>query len=563
MINFKKVKDLTIIFLRDSYQNMDIIDMEKHKLNKKSVYTWLSIILCLTLAILSYKIIKFLVSHGQEEIFLNIYFLILAIVMLFQTVLVCTNIFYFSKDLELVLHFPIKSTELLIAKFCTLLYKLYISECLFAVIPISTYGLLTNTSVLFYFYELLIILIFPIFFALIVSIVMMFIMKISRFIKNKDLFQVIITLLLMIVILTMEYKILGGIFVNNQQVESVTEEQLMEKIQEFNVRIQESNKYFLVINPSIHILNQINIYGIFKIIKILIINILMFGLFILIGKLTYLKDILKNSSYLISSKNKKTNLEKKCKKRIRGKAYIIKEFKSLFRNPMFFMQCVYPVFVWLITLIIMSIIIVPKAQIVFANEEFRSSLGNISFNITVVYFILGILQLLFTMSPASLTAISREGKKAIFIKYIPMSFFRQFVYKGIPQIFINMLSIIVVFSIIYISIPSIGIKYILMMFLLAILLNILNSYTMLIIDLKRPKLEWDTEYAVLKQNNNKMFQYSFTIFIIILFMYLNKILKDIDLNISLYITGIIFLFFIFFINVFVKIKQDKIFNKIT
>ena len=230
---------------------------------------------------------------------------------------------------------------------------------------------------------------------------------------------------------------------------------------------------------------------------------------------------------------------------------------------MFFMQCVYPVFVWLITLIIMSIIIVPKAQIVFANEEFRSSLGNISFNITVVYFILGILQLLFTMSPASLTAISREGKKAIFIKYIPMSFFRQFVYKGIPQIFINMLSIIVVFSIIYISIPSIGIKYILMMFLLAILLNILNSYTMLIIDLKRPKLEWDTEYAVLKQNNNKMFQYSFTIFIIILFMYLNKILKDIDLNISLYITGIIFLFFIFFINVFVKIKQDKIFNKIT
>ena len=43
------------------------------------------------------EIISKLRSIGQESIFLNIYFLILTVLIIFQTILVCTNIFYFSK----------------------------------------------------------------------------------------------------------------------------------------------------------------------------------------------------------------------------------------------------------------------------------------------------------------------------------------------------------------------------------------------------------------------------------------------------------------------------------
>ena len=35
-IKMKKIVDLTSIFLRDSYQNIDIINSKTHKLNKKS-----------------------------------------------------------------------------------------------------------------------------------------------------------------------------------------------------------------------------------------------------------------------------------------------------------------------------------------------------------------------------------------------------------------------------------------------------------------------------------------------------------------------------------------------
>ena len=241
---------------------------------------------------------------------------------------------------------------------------------------------------------------------------------------------------------------------------------------------------------------------------------------------------------------------------------MIKEFKSLFRNPMFFMQCVYPVLIFLVTIIIMSVILVPKLEELFNNEEFIKSIGSLSFDLSVVYLILGGIQILFMMSITSLTAISREGKQAIVMKYLPISYYKQFIYKGIPQIFINMISIIVILSLVFICIPSINVLTKIIMFILAILLNIINSYSMLIVDLIRPKLEWDTEYEVFKQNNNKIFQYAFSVIIILFLMYFNNIFKDVEINTALMITALILLILIILILFIVKKIENKLLNKI-
>lgn len=563
-IKIKKIIDLTTIFLRDSYQNIDIINTKTHKINKKSIFVWMLAILFLAILFLSNNIIKYLVSSGQPEIFLNIYFLLMAILMIFQTILVCTNVFYFSKDLEFVLPLPISPVELLISKFGTIIFKLYISEIMFGGIPIFMYGIRTDASFLFFIYALIVFLLFPVFLALVVSMIMMFVMKISKFIKNKDMFQVIITFLLMGIVLLVEYKVMGNIIVNNTQIESVEDSQVLEEFMKFNNRIKESNKYFLVINPSVDILTKSNMSSILQILKLIVIDLVTFVVFIFIGKQTYLKDILKNTTYLINKSKKKANLnlQKKCKKKSIKKSYIYKEFKSLFRSPMFFMQCVYPVLTWLITIIIMSIIIVPKIETALANQEFRDMIGDLSFDITVVYMILGLMQLLFMTSTASLTAISREGKNAIVMKYIPISFFKQFIYKGTPQIFINNISIIVILGIVNYVMPSLSWNYIISIFILAILLNIINSYSMLLIDLLRPKLNWDTEYAVLKQNNNKIFQYVFTVLIIVLLIYLNKVFENINLDISILFTGAVFMVIALIIIIFSKIKQNELFKRV-
>lgn len=561
--NIKIIKDLTKIFLKSAYQDVNIINKETKKINKRSVFVWLILIVSLALFYISNEIIKALVSSGYPEVFLNIYFLVLAIFIMFQTILVCTNIFYFSKDIELILPFPIKPVNLLIAKFNTLICTLYVSEAIFGIIPICIYGILTHSTLLFYIYAVLIFIFFPVFLALVLSIIMMFVMKISKFIKNKEIFQTIITLLLVTSIFIVEYNVINNIFIQNKEIEIVENNfQISDKLIEFNNKIETSNKLFLVINPAVKVLKNSNLQNIFEIIKIILIDFITFIIFIFIGKKTYLKDILKNTSYLIKTSNKRINLYKKCKKNIIFKAYIKKEFKNLFRNSMVFMQCVYPMIISLITVIIISIILLPKLNEVLNNPDIKQLIGNLEFDLSIVYIILSGIQVLFMISPASLTSISRDGKNAGFMKYIPISYFRQILYKGLPQIFINSISVIIIVGILYYAFPSIGIVNVLLVFISSMILNVLNSYSMIIVDLLNPKLEWDSEYEILKQNNNRYFQYAFTVIVILILVYLNKVLEGINLNLAIIITSIVFLFILIIEMILIKIRENKLMKKI-
>ena len=561
--NIKIIKDLTKIFLKSAYQDINIINKETKKINKRSVFVWLILIVSLALFYISNEIIKALVSSGYPEVFLSIYFLVLAIFIMFQTILVCTNIFYFSKDIELILPFPIKPVNLLIAKFNTLICTLYVSEAIFGIIPICIYGILTHSTLLFYIYAVLIFIFFPVFLALVLSIIMMFVMKISKFIKNKEIFQTIITLLLVTSFFIVEYNVINNIFIQNKEIEIVENNfQIADKLIEFNNKIETSNKLFLVINPAVKVLKNSNLQNIFEIIKIILINFITFIIFIFIGKKTYLKDILKNTSYLIKTSNKRINLYKKCKKNIIFKAYIKKEFKNLFRNSMVFMQCVYPMIISLITVIIISIILLPKLNEVLNNPDIKQLIGNLEFDLSIVYIILSGIQVLFMISPASLTSISRDGKNASFMKYIPISYFRQILYKGLPQIFINSISVIIIIGILYYAFPSIGIVNVLLVFISSMILNALNSYSMIIVDLLNPKLEWDSEYEILKQNNNRYFQYAFTVIVILILVYLNKVLEGINLNLAIIITSIVFLFILIIELILIKIRENKLMKKI-
>lgn len=561
--NIKIIKDLTKIFLKSAYQDINIINKETKKINKRSVFVWLILIVSLALFYISNEIIKALVSSGYPEVFLSIYFLVLAIFIMFQTILVCTNIFYFSKDIELILPFPIKPVNLLIAKFNTLICTLYVSEAIFGIIPICIYGILTHSTLLFYIYAVLIFIFFPVFLALVLSIIMMFVMKISKFIKNKEIFQTIITLLLVTSIFIVEYNVINNIFIQNKEIEIVENNfQIADKLIEFNNKIKTSNKLFLVINPAVKVLKNSNLQNIFEIIKIILIDFITFIIFIFIGKKTYLKDILKNTSYLIKTSNKRINLYKKCKKNIIFKAYIKKEIKNLFRNSMVFMQCVYPMIISLITVIIISIILLPKLNEVLNNPDIKQLIGNLEFDLSIVYIILSGIQVLFMISPASLTSISRDGKNASFMKYIPISYFRQILYKGLPQIFINSISVIIIVGILYYAFHSIGIVNVLLVFISSMILNALNSYSMIIVDLLNPKLEWDSEYEILKQNNNRYFQYAFTVIVILILVYLNKVLEGINLNLAIIITSIVFLFILIIELILIKIRENKLMKKI-
>ena len=155
---------------------------------------------------MSHQVITFLVDARQPEIFLNIYFSILTVVLLFQTILVCSNVFFFSKDIEKILHMPLKPVELLLAKFNTLLCMLYLTESVLGIIPFTLYGMLTNAHFSFFLWEILVLMIFPVFIATLVSTVTLLIMRVGKFVKNKEIFQFFITTILIMLLLKWNLK---------------------------------------------------------------------------------------------------------------------------------------------------------------------------------------------------------------------------------------------------------------------------------------------------------------------------------------------------------------------
>ena len=498
------------------------------------------IILSVAMIYISNKAIHLCISIGAPETFIKIYVVFLTILLMFQITIICANIFFFSKELEFVLPLPIKSKELLIAKFNTVVFMSYMTEIIFGLIPLILYGVSNYTGFDYFIWMLLLLILLPIIFVTIIGLFTIILMKIFGFIKNKTVLQNVVSIILILLLLFLEDKLIGN----------------MDNLQETN--------YF--ITPLVQILTGTVILEKVKYLVILLgLDVISLIIFIVIGEKFYLKMLLK--SLTITKRRLKLaerkQVEIKSRKTKVGRQYIKKEFKMLFKQPIFFMQTVFPVIMVLISVIMITNVLIPIIDSgIQNNETIREQIGSLNFTTEVICVILGVLQCMFSLSSISLTAISREGKSAIFMKYIPVSYYKQFLYKNVVQVLLNVIVSMVVLGIVYYYIPKIGLINILLMFIISIFINLINSYLMLLVDLKKPYLNWNSEHSVVKRNDNKSFQYALTIIMILIYMYLSNIFQELNVTLTLGIEIIIFMLAFIIIDRIIKRKSEKLFNKI-
>ncbi len=558
-----KINTLTKVFRKSFFQNFKIYNKEEKKIQKDSIIFWAIIIIAMAIFYISQKIIDELVVEGQPEIFLYIYFLILTIFLTFQTILVATNVYFFSKDMEYILPMPISPLELLLAKFNTLLSMSYISEAIFGFIPLLMYGIKSQQQFGYYILMLLVLAIFPILIVTVISILTVLFMKFAKYFKNKQFFQTFVTSFLTFSMLIIEIAIMSDFFgIGSQNLNMVQETQ--EAIDPNLIKEQYSNltDNFLIINPTIEILKKdtglLNILS--NLLKLIIYNGIGLILFVFIGWKIYIKNLLDSMAYVKKSTHKTKKVKYQMKNNINiASSYIKKEIKNLVRYPVFLIQTTFPI---MIIIISMATMLFFSISMVGASNEVNT---NTTLDFEVICVILGLLQFLFSISGLSLTAISREGRDAVFIKYLPIDLYKQFLYKNALQIMLNFLVTIIVLVTIYYFIPTIGWLNIILLGIIATLLNFINSYLMLIIDIRRPNLNWDVPYTVVKKNPNKIFQYSLMIIMILILMYLSTIFKEFELEIrvGLIIEMIIFLAIFVTIDILVRKFKNKLFNKIT
>ena len=556
---FKNIINLSKLYIKENDSSLKIIDMTTKRFNKKSVLFWVYLILFFGVFYISLEFVQYTIKLGKPELFLNSFLLFIEFLVIFRTIIVSMNVFYFSKDMENVLHLPIKAVEIIISKLNTLLFMNYELELLFAVVPLLNYGIYNNAGLSYFFNLILLLVIFPIFAVLVVSIIMLILMKTIKLFKNKELMQFIIGFVFMFVLVFFMSKALTYVFNNNEYIKD-NQKFVLNNI---NNNIEKINGYFFYIKPTANILQEKGFFNIlFNYLKLMIINSMAFLVFIYLGNKLYLKQLLKANFYTKKKTIKKIKVNEKVKRKRVRDAFITKEFKILLKNPLFFMQTIYPVFIAILTVCAIIIILVPIINNALQMEENRELLEGLKLNIEAVCIILGTIQVVGLLNNSSITAFSRDGKSAYINKSLPISLYKQFIYKNIPQIFINVISSIIILAIIVYKIPAIGIKYYFVIFGISLLLTIINSYILCLTDLLMPKLEWDAEYDIFKNNKNKLFQYALIIINILILIFINEIFKKYSLDKSLLIfaTGLGAILIIF--NLVLKKYQTRFFNKI-
>ena len=161
----------------------------------------------------------------------------------------------------------------------------------------------------------------------------------------------------------------------------------------------------------------------------------------------------------------------------------------------------------------------------------------------------------------SITAISRDGENAVFMKYIPVSLYKQYMYKIIPNIIMNIVTIIITLGMAeyLLNLPVITL---IALFVVATIMGILQSIAMIIVDLKRPKLNWDSEYAVAKQNLNLVFPVLLAMVNIVILVGFVYLLKDINVYVGVGILGILYIIATVITNKYLYNKQYELADKI-
>ena len=550
-----KVIKLTKIFLKNSFSNMDArMGISTKSKSKIIVYGLLFLYFAGLIIFLGYNLLDGLIAIHQETIFVGMILFMIFGLAIIQTIFSSINILYFTKDSEYLLPLPLKPYQIILARTNVMLIAEYLIIFLVGFIPLLMYGILTGAGIIYYLTMIFAVILLPILPVLLISMLVMFIMSFARLTKNRNKFQLFAMLLILTIIMAISIS-------TSRMKQDLTNEEMAQMVVQANGMIELVKGYVPTVDYLMEALTTNSLFtAIVEVLKTLGITIIGFIVYMLIAQKIYFKGLVGNLfGGGASSSNKEIN-QKEYRNSKLYKSYVGKEFKNMARNPVFLMQCLIPAI--LIPIIMVVVVFAGFNSDGMELEQITQMAQQMPTNtFFIACIILGVIQFFTMFIYVSITAVSRDGENAVFMKYIPVSLYKQYIYKIIPNIIMNIVTILVTLGMAeyLLNLPVITL---IALFVVATIMGILQSIAMIIVDLKRPKLNWDSEYAVAKQNLNLVFPVLLAmvnIAILVGFVYL---LKDINVYIGVGILGILYVIATVMINKYLYNKQYELADKI-
>lgn len=440
-----------------------------------------------------------LAKIGQEGVILSFGVTAACLVVFIFGIFYVMATFYFSSDIENLLPLPLKPSTILGAKFAVVLCYEYLTELVFLLPIIITYGIISHSGVGYYAYGAIVFLATPIVPLVVASLISMIIMRFTPFAKNKDAFKTIAG------VLGLGISIGFNMFFQRFGTGSQSQEQIMQMMaQGNNSLIGTSSKLFptakLAVNAMVF---NGEVKGLVNILLFIVITVALLMLLMLLGEALYFKGVVGISES--ASKRKKLSKEELEQNTVQSsslKSYTIKELKLLVRTPAYFMNCVLMNFLFPVILLIP---VFSQPELLNNLDKVRSALNGSNLPGFIIAIACGVMIFIAVANPTACTAISREGKNVFVCKYLPISYEKQIAAKVLSAIILNCIGLgMIIITFMVVLLPPV---YLLVQIIvIAVLVTIFAAFGGILIDLSFPKLQWDNEQRAVKQNMNVLLQ---------------------------------------------------------
>jgi len=431
-----------------------------------------------------------LAAYGQHGAIITMGVVSSSTIVMFFGFFYVVSIFYFTNDTEHLVTLPLKPYMILGAKFLVVLISEYIIELPLVLPPVIIYGVKSGAGLIYWVYCVLAALTVPVIPLCITSMLAIIMMRVTNIGKRRDLFRIIGGVVAIFVMMGVQLYIQRTAMSGDP-----------EKLK--SILFSSSGLISLIARNfppaawiSLALVQYNNVNGLLMLILFIMVSIVFLGGLLFIGEKLYLGGYLGSNESSRGKRSGKEALERTVAVKSKVSAIFWREFKILNRVPIFFLNCVLPVF--LVPLIFIMMYFTAGSEILNDLEPLIKGPGGLY---TATVILSGIGAFTGAVSMVAPTSISREGAEFFISKYIPVSFKDQVLGKLLHSLALVIAGDVLAVCAIgfMLGFPVFNIAISLLISAMAVLAFIEDG---LIIDLFRPLLVWDNPQKAVKQNLN-------------------------------------------------------------
>ncbi len=428
---------------------------------------------------------------GQPEVVLAAGIMISSMLVLFFGLTMVLSVFFFSRDLSMLVPLPLQPGVIMGSKFAVIIVYEYLTIAPFLIPAIWVFGISSSAGLLYWLVAPFVFLLTPIIPLGLAALFTLALMSLTNLSKKRDVLRMIGMVFFLLFVFALNYFLTG-----------IPEGEEMAYVEEILQRSEGLLMHMTrIYPPALFAARALSAAGTAKLVwfgYFLLMNIAGVALVFLAGQKLFYRGLIGGSEVSKSKILSRDSISKKMSAASSPAiAIAMREIKYLLRTPIYLFNS-------LAVLVIVPVILVIPLISGGALTTLIASLRNEIPRLLQISSLAGFIAMMALFAPAASSSFSREGSQFWISQVIPVSARIQVNGKILYSYVLSALSIPLVILISLVILP-LGLLELVLVVILGLLASLPSIVVSLLIDLIRPYLDWDNPQKAIKQNVNVLF----------------------------------------------------------